>query len=267
MTGQSTAPKGHKQEEGRQTSPRVYLYVTCLVDQLYPEVGVSCVRLLRRLGVEVEFPKDQTCCGQAVFNSGFTGDARSLARRVLDTFGPLVSGDDNAYIVVPSGSCTSMMRVFYPSLFEDDPDLQRRAIDLGSRVYELSEFLVKVLGVTDVGGKYAGKVAYHPSCHLLRELEVEDEPVQLLSQVEGIDLVEVEQARTCCGFGGTFSVKYPHISEGMLEDKLESLKASGASTLVGCDVSCLMHMEGALRRRGSSISALHLAQVLESNQG
>ncbi|MCE2465806.1 MAG: (Fe-S)-binding protein, partial [Dehalococcoidia bacterium] len=160
--------------------------------------------------------------------------------------------------------CTSMMRVFYPPLFEDDPELQRQATELGSRVYELSEFLVKVLGITDVGGKYAGKVAYHPSCHLLRELEVEDEPVQLLRRVDGIDLVGVDEARTCCGFGGTFSVKYPHISEGMLEDKLENLKASGATTLVGCDVSCLMHMEGALRRRGSTITPLHLAQVLES---
>ena len=267
MASQSTTPKGPKNNDPECGSPRVLLYVTCLVDQLYPEVGVSCVRLLRRLGVEVEFPSDQTCCGQAVFNSGFTSDARHLARRVLDTFGPLVQEDDNAYIVVPSGSCTSMMRVFYPSLFEDDPDLRGQATELGSRVYELSEFLVKVLGVTDVGGKYDGKVAYHPSCHLLRELEVEDEPVKLLRQVDGIDLVEVEQAKTCCGFGGTFSVKYPHISEGMLEDKLENLKASGASTLVGCDVSCLMHMEGALRRRGSSMSALHLAQVLDGAEG
>lgn len=266
MAGRPSAPNGRKDNGGVRGSPRVYLYVTCLVDQLYPEVGVSCVRLLRRLGVEVEFPKDQTCCGQAVFNSGFANDAKHLARRVMDTFGPLLRDDDNAYIVVPSGSCTSMMRVFYPTLFEDDPDLQRQAAELGSRVYELSEFLVKVLGVSDVGGKYRGKVAYHPSCHLLRELEVEEEPVQLLKQVEGIDLVEVEQARTCCGFGGTFSVKYPHISEGMLEDKLENLKASGATTLVGCDVSCLMHMEGALRRRGSSIAPLHLAQVLEGTE-
>ena len=264
MPGQPTAPKAPKDKGEGQISPRAFLYVTCLVDQLYPEVGVSCVRLLRRLGVEVEFPKDQTCCGQAVFNSGFTNDAKHLARRVLDSFGPLLQADDNAYIVVPSGSCTSMMRVFYPTLFEDDPELQRQATELGSRVYELSEFLVKVLGITDVGGKYAGKVAYHPSCHLLRELEVEDEPVQLLKRVEGIDLVGVDEARTCCGFGGTFSVKYPHISEGMLEDKLENLKASGATTLVGCDVSCLMHMEGALRRRGSTITPLHLAQVLES---
>ncbi len=266
MPSQPTASKGRKDGGGGRSPSRVSLYVTCLVDQLYPEVGVSCVRLLRRLGVEVDFARDQTCCGQAVFNSGFSNDARHLAARVLKSFGPMLEGDDDTCIVVPSGSCASMMRVFYPSLFEDDPDLLQQAEALGNRVYELSEFLVNVLGVTDVGAKYPGKVAYHPSCHLLRELEVEEQPVQLLKQVAGAELVEVEQARTCCGFGGTFSVKYPHISESMLDEKLENLKASGADTLVGCDVSCLMHMAGALKRQGSSIAPLHLAQVLESRE-
>ena len=246
------------------TKVRAFLYVTCLVEHLYPEVGISCVNLLRRLGVDVDFPQDQTCCGQAVFNSGFTKDAKQLARRVLNTFTPLIQADDNAYIVVPSGSCTSMMRVFYPSLFEDDPELHRQAVALGNRAYELSEFLVKVLGVTDVGGRHNGKVAYHPSCHLLRELQVEEEPVQLLRDVAGAELVEIDQARTCCGFGGTFSVKYPHISEGMLENKLENLQASGATTLVGCDISCLMHIGGALNRQGSSIEPVHLAQFLDN---
>ena len=244
---------------------RASLYVTCLVDQLYPEVGVSCVRLLRRLGVEVDFPGDQTCCGQAVFNSGFRKEARLLARRVLGSFSPILQSNENHYIVVPSGSCTSMMRVFYPSLLEDDPELHRQAVDLDSRVYELSEFLVKVLGVTDVGAKYQGKIAYHPSCHLLRELEVEEEPVQLLQNVDGADLVEMDQARTCCGFGGTFSVKYPHISEGMLDDKIQNLLASGATTLVGCDVSCLMHIGGGLNRLGSKVAPRHLAQILEND--
>ena len=250
--------------------PKASLFATCLVDQLYPEVGVSTVRLLRRLGVEVDFPRDQTCCGQPLFNSGFNGEARKLALRVLQQFTPPPTHEGGEtqphYVVVPSGSCASMMRVFYPHLLQDDPQLHKRAQELSSRVYELSEFLVKVLVVADVGASFEGAVTYHPSCHLLRELGVVDEPKELIRNVTGVRLVEMEQADTCCGFGGTFSVKYPHISGAMLEDKLDNVAETGADALVACDMSCLMHIGGALSRRRSGIQVMHLAQLLEPEQ-
>ena len=246
---------------------KVSLFATCLVDQLFPEVGVSVVRLLRRLGVGVDFPGDQTCCGQALFNSGFSVDARLLARRVLDEFqgsdGGSHDGPDSHYVVVPSGSCAAMIRIFYPHLFEDDPELHRQATALATRVFEFSEFLVKVLGVTGVGATHEGRVTYHPSCHLLRELGVSEEPMTLIQNIRGTELVGMEQSETCCGFGGTFAVKYPHISVGMLDDKVDSVVATGAGTLVGCDMSCLMHIGGALTRRGIDVKTAHLAQLLE----
>ena len=165
--------------------------------------------------------------------------------------------------MVPSGSCTAMMRVFYPHIFRHDQDLSRQAKAFSSRVYEVSEFLVKILGVTDVGASFQGKVTYHPSCHLLRELGVSQEPKTLINNVDGAELVEMDQAETCCGFGGTFSVKYPDISEGMLEDKVDNIVKTGAGTLVSCDMSCLMHIAGSLSRRDVAVSPMHLAQLLE----
>ena len=215
------------------------------------------VKVLRRLGVDVDFPMDQTCCGQPVYNSGFTREARKLAQRVLQSF------QDSPYIVVPSGSCTAMMRVFYQDLFRHDPELSAQARDLSGRIYEFSEYLVKVLGVKEVGAGYPGTVTYHPSCHLLREAEVREEPLKLLGGVQGLELRELSQAETCCGFGGTFAVKFPHISEAMLADKVHNVTASGADTLVSCDMGCLMHIEGALSRQGSDIKVRHLAQILE----
>ena len=243
---------------------KVSLFVTCVVDQLFPEVGVSVVRLLRKLDVDVDFPRDQTCCGQPVFNSGFSKEGELLAQRVLKSFGPPDIAADSHYIVVPSGSCATMMRIFYPQLFRRDPELHRQAVDLSGRVYEFSEFLVKVLGVTDVGASFQGKVTYHPSCHLLRELGVSEEPKALINNVKGAELVEMEQAETCCGFGGTFSVKYPHISSGMLEDKVDNVVRTGAGTLIACDMSCLMHIGGALSRQGIAVQPMHLAQLLSS---
>jgi L-lactate dehydrogenase complex protein LldE len=237
------------------------LFVTCIVDQLFPEVGVSVVRVLRRLGVDVDFPQDQTCCGQPLYNSGFTGQARQLARRVLSSFA------DSRYVVVPSGSCATMMRVFYPGLFKDDPALLCQAQELSAKVYEFSEFLVKVLGVENLGVSYPDTVTYHPGCHQLRELEVRDEPLSLLRQVGGLELRDLPQAASCCGFGGAFSVKFPHISEGMLSDKVKNVMSTGADTLVSCDMGCLMHIGGALRRQGSSIRVQHLAQVLDRKAG
>ena len=260
--------------------------MTCVVDQLFPEVGVSVVRLLRRLGVDVDFPRDQTCCGQPVFNSGFTREAALLARRVLNSFCGQSSGvasrhpghsrdqslyseqenvgPERHYVVVPSGSCAAMMRVFYPQLFRHDPELRRQAEELSGRVYEFSEFLVKVLEVTDVGASFQGEVTYHPSCHLLRELGVSEEPKTLISNVKGAHLIGMEEAETCCGFGGTFSVKYPHISEAMLDDKVENVIKTGAGTLVSCDMSCLMQIGGAISRLDIPIKTMHLAQMLSS---
>lgn len=234
------------------------LFVTCIVDQLYPQVGVSAVRVLRRQGVVVDFPEDQTCCGQPLFNSGFTQLARRLAARVLNSFSL------SQYVVVPSGSCAAMLKVFYRDLFRDDPELEEKATQLAEKVYELSEFLVKVLGVTDVGAQFPARATYHSSCHLLREMEVRDEPRQLLNGVEGLELAPLPQAETCCGFGGTFSVKYPHISEGMMADKLDNVLSTGADTLVSCDMGCLMHLGGGLSRRSSGIRVRHIAEVLDS---
>jgi L-lactate dehydrogenase complex protein LldE len=243
---------------GRQRPSRVALFVTCLGDVFYPEAGEATVRVLRRLGIAVDFPLAQTCCGQPAFNAGFHEQARVVARRNLAIFA------DYEYVVVPSGSCTAMWRVFYAELFADDPVLGEQAEALAARTYELSEFLVKVVGVERLGAVFRGKVAYHASCHLLRELGVVEEPRRLLAQVEGAELVTMDLAEQCCGFGGTFAVKYPEISDAMLQKKIASLKRAGANTLVSCDAGCLMHIAGRLRRQGEAIRVMHLAELLNT---
>ncbi|HAA94995.1 MAG TPA: Fe-S oxidoreductase [Dehalococcoidia bacterium] len=238
------------------------LFVTCIIDQLYPEVGVSVVKVLRRLGVNVGFPKDQSCCGQPLYNTGFTQESRKLATRVLEQF------KDSDYVVVPSGSCAATIRVFYLELFADVPSLLSQAKALAAKTYEFSEFLVDVLGVDDAtacGASQQGSAAYHPSCHLLRELGVREGPAKLLDSVPGLEREELAGAEECCGFGGTFSVKFPHISEEMVADKIANVQASGADTLVACDMSCLMNMGGALNRQGSDVKIRHLAQILDSD--
>ena len=248
-----------------QTTPvRASLFITCIIDQLYPEVGVSVVRVLRRHGVEVDFPEGQSCCGQPLYNSGFTQEAKKLAARTLDA----LEGSD--YVVVPSGSCGAMMRVFYEDLFADDAGMLGRAEQLGGRVYEFTEFLTDVLGISDVLGDDAtptSKVAYHPSCHLLREMRVTEGPQTLLSSCQSVELVELPDAEQCCGFGGTFAVKYPHISEEMLSDKLASIQQSGADSVTACDMGCLMHIGGAVSRRNLPISVRHVAQILDGGKG
>ncbi len=246
----------------QKANPNADLFVTCIVDQLYPEVGVSVVRVLRRLGVAVGFPKDQTCCGQPVYNAGFTQEALKLAKRVLEQF------KDSEYVVVPSGSCAATIRVYYLELFADIPSLLPEAKALAAKTYEFSEFLVKVLGVEDAaacGANHQGTAAFHPSCHLLRELGVKEAPRKLLRSVPGLEEKELEGAEVCCGFGGTFSVKFPHISEGMVTDKIANVEASGAETLVSCDMSCLMNIGGALNRQGSKVKIRHLAQILDAD--
>ena len=242
---------------------RASLFVTCIIDQLYPEVGVSVVRVLRRNGVEVDFPASQTCCGQPLYNSGFTEEAKKLARRTLAA----MAGSD--YVVVPSGSCGAMLRVFYLDLFADDAEMSERARDLSSRVYEFTEFLTEVVGVEtpeSVAAAAAEKVAYHPSCHLLREMEVREAPARLL-QAAGVSAVPLPNAEQCCGFGGTFAVKYPHISEEMLADKIDAIVASGADVVTACDMGCLMHIGGGLSRRQSPVKARHIAQALDGSAG
>lgn len=233
------------------------LFVTCIIDQFYPQVGVSTVNVLRKLGVAVEFPLEQTCCGQPLYNAGFASEGRQLAERVLESF------EKSRYVVVPSGSCAAMLRVFYQDLFRDDSELHQRSMELSAKVYEFSEFLVKVLGIETVAADYPAVATYHPSCHLLREMEVRQEPVTLLRSVAGLELRELPQGEVCCGFGGSFSVKFPHISEGMLTDKIDNVMSTEADTLVSCDMGCLMHIEGGLSRRNGTIQVRHLAQVLD----
>jgi L-lactate dehydrogenase complex protein LldE len=239
---------------------RVALFVTCLADQFYPGVGEAAVKVLRRLGVEVSFDPAQTCCGQPAFNTGYRQEARQVAARALDLFGV----DQADYVVSPSGSCTSMVRVFYPELFEDDPARLAKAKNLSGRLFEFSEFLVKVLKVDDVGANFPHRLAYHPSCHLLRELGVSDEPRRLLRSVRGADLVELQDHQLCCGFGGTFSVKFPEVSVAMGEDKVKLARAKGAEYLVANDSGCLMHLAGLIHRQGVNLKTIHLAEVLAS---
>ncbi|HXG13340.1 MAG TPA: (Fe-S)-binding protein [Gemmataceae bacterium] len=235
---------------------RVSLLVTCLGDALFPDVGVATVRLLRRLGVEVDFPPAQTCCGQPFFNSGFQDAARELARHTIETFA------NGQWVVTPSGSCAAMVKLEYPALFHDDLAWYDRARGLAERTRELSDFLVNVLKVEDVGARFEGKVTYHMACHL-RGLGVLTEPVRLLQKVKGLEYVPLERAEECCGFGGSFAVRYPGISGAMVQDKAAFIEKTGADAVVATDAGCLMNIAGCLRRRGSKVQALHLAQVLE----
>jgi L-lactate dehydrogenase complex protein LldE len=231
--------------------------VTCLGDALFPQVGVATVRLLRRLGVQVDFPAAQTCCGQPHFNSGYHDEARLLAQHTIETFArsPLV--------VTPSGSCAAMVKLEYLELFHDDPVWRERAEDLARRTHELSDFLVNVLGREDVGATYQGRATYHMACHL-RGLGLVSEPVRLLEHVRGLELVPLERADECCGFGGSFAVRYPGISGAMVQDKATFIEKASVDTVVATDAGCLMNIAGCLRRRGSRVRALHLAEVLAS---
>ncbi len=242
------------------TPSRVELFITCLGDQFFPGVGESVVKVLRRLGVEVTFNPAQTCCGQPAFNTGYTDEARQVAARVLDLY------RDAEYVVAPSGSCTSMVRVFYPELFAGDPARLRQAEDLRGRFFEFSEFLVKVLKVEDVGASFPHRVTYHDACHLLRELKIESEPRRLLGAVRGLELVEMGDEKLCCGFGGTFAVKFPEVSVPMGEDKLRAASATGAEFLVANDAGCLMHLAGILHRQQAPLRTMHLAEVLAKQE-
>jgi L-lactate dehydrogenase complex protein LldE len=235
---------------------RVALFVTCLVDQFFPSVGEATVRLLRRLGVDVEFPEGQTCCGQPAFNTGYWNEAREVAARMLTIFEPY------DYVVAPSGSCVTMVKHFYADLFRPDEKKLRQAASLGAKTYELSQFLIHVLKKEDVGARFNARVTYHDSCHGLRGLGIADEPRRLLRAVRGLELAEMESSDHCCGFGGTFAIKMADISVAIVREKVETIRRTGARYVVGLDTSCLMQIAGLLHRQKIPIRTLHLAEVL-----
>lgn len=241
---------------------RIALFITCYNDLLFPEVGRAVVSLLRRLGHEVEFPSEQTCCGQMHFNSGYQDACIPLVARFVDAFGAY------DYVVTPSGSCASMVRRYHPLVAElardhgTEPGLTDRVAAVAPRVFELTEFLVDVLGVTDVGARFPYTVAFHPTCHSTRLLGVGDRPTRLLAEVDGLTLVDLPRSEACCGFGGTFAVKNADTSVAMGLDKVSDVLGSGAEVLTAGDTSCLMHIGGLLSRRGSPVRVMHLAEIL-----
>lgn len=243
------------------SKPRVALFVTCLVDLHRPTVGFAAIRLLEQAGCLVEVPRAQTCCGQPAYNAGDTETARDIAIGLLEAFG----GYD--YVVAPSGSCAGMLRHHLPHLFDADPNLRARADALGAKTYELVSFLVDVMGVDGVEAAYAGTATYHDSCSGLRELGVKTQPRALLDSVAGLKLAEMADPEVCCGFGGTFCVKYPEISVRMVGDKTRDIAATGADTLLAGDLGCLLNMAGRLKREGSPVHVRHVAEVLAGMTG
>ncbi len=229
--------------------------VTCLGDVLRPEAAKATVRLLERLGHQIEFPADQTCCGQPMFNSGFADLAREQAKHTIRVF----EGDN--LVVSPSGSCAATVKVEYPHLLEGDPEWHPRALDLASRMFELSDLLVNRLGVVDVGARYEGKVTYHYACHL-RALSLAGQAEQLIQNVKGVTYVPLARQDQCCGFGGSFSVRYPQISGAMVDDKVGCILRTEADTVVSTDAGCLINIGGRLHREGNPVRALHLAELL-----
>lgn len=237
---------------------RVSLFVTCIVDQLFPKVGMAMAEVLERVGYRVDFPEDQTCCGQPAFNSGYRREARQVARHFLRVF------RDAEYIIVPSGSCTSMIAHHFHDLFHKEPECLAATEALTPKVWEFSRFLLDVAGIDDVGARLDEVVTYHDSCHALRELQIRNGPRRLLGRVRGLELREMDAAEECCGFGGTFSVKFGEVSGAMARTKLDSIVRTGAGTVVSIDSSCLMQLQGALSRAGLPVRTMHLAEVLAS---
>lgn len=236
--------------------PKVGLFVTCLVDVMRPAVGFAAVKLLQDAGCDVVVPQAQTCCGQPAYNSGDSGDAAAIARQVIEAF----AGFD--YVVAPSGSCVGTIKEHYPELFADDPIMAERARELAARTYELTSFLNDVLNVGPIAGSFEKTATYHDSCSGLRELGVKSQPRTLLSGIDGLAIKEMKTAETCCGFGGLFCIKYPDISQKMVDAKADDVLATGAEVLLGGDMGCLMNMAGRLHRRGAEIEVRHVAEVL-----
>ncbi|APB76169.1 MULTISPECIES: (Fe-S)-binding protein [Paenibacillus] len=234
---------------------KVSLFITCLSDAIYPKVGEAMARLLVRYGVQLDFPKIQTCCGQPSYNSGYWDETRVAAKTILKAF------NDSDFVVSPSGSCTYMIH-HYPELFKDEPEWLDSARRLEQKTYEFTQFMVQVLGVTDVGASFPHTVTYHPSCHGTRLLGVKEEPMKLLGSVKGLQLVPLPFAEDCCGFGGTFAVKMPDISGAMVTEKVDHIRETEAEVLVGLDMACLMNIAGNLRYREEPVRVMHLAELL-----
>jgi L-lactate dehydrogenase complex protein LldE len=241
-------------------SETVQLFITCIMDTLYPETGEAVVQVLKRAGAQVRFPYEQTCCGQPAFNAGMRKQARQMAQFTIQIF-EATSG----WIVIPSGSCAAMIRHGYPELFRNDPTWYSRAKNIAERSVEFTEFLVDKLGVIDLGARFPAKIAYHSSCHLSRDLGVTEQPRLLLEAVEGAKLVELPESQDCCGFGGLFSIEHPALSTAMLDRKLGNFEKSGAELLVACDSGCLTHINGGLHRRGLQPCGLHIADILNQS--
>lgn len=237
---------------------KVSLFIPCLTDQFFPASGMNMFRVLERLGVDVSYDPRQTCCGQPAFNTGYHHEAATLARKFLDIF----DRDGADYIVAPSGSCVTMVARFYGRMLTLPAPYADAADRVRGRIREFTSFLVDVLGVTDVGARFDGRVTVHDSCHALRELRIKQQPRALLARVAGLELVEMDAAEVCCGFGGTFAVKFADVSAAMAEEKTEAIIRSGAEVVTGVDSSCLMQIDGMLRRRGSRVRALHIADIL-----
>lgn len=237
------------------------LFITCIADAMYANVGISAVKVLEKLGVELDFPKKQTCCGQPAYNSGHHEATKRAAKHLIEVF------QNSEYIIFLSGSCAGMVRETYIDLLKDEPEWQAKAIDLASRTYEFSEFLVKVLNVSDIGATLKAKATYHQSCHMTRQLKVVKEPLILLQAVKGLELVDLPLKEDCCGFGGTFSVKMPAISVAMSQEKTEHIEETDAEILIGSDMACLMNIKGRLSRNGQGVRTMHVAEVLAEGCG
>ncbi len=235
---------------------KVTLFIQCIIDGIYPEVGFAVVRVFEKLGIGVECPAEQTCCGQPAFNSGYRKEAKQAAEHFINVFG------DAETIVCPSGSCVNMVRNHYPELFKDDRKWLPRALEAAKRTFELSEYLVDVLGIDDLGASYEGRITYHDSCHLLRGLGVKEQPRKLIKKIRDAEFVEMYDSDRCCGFGGAFSVKYPEISAAILEDKFKNIISSNADVVTGCDMGCLMNIQGILSRKRLPVKTMHIAQLL-----
>ena len=234
---------------------KIQLFIPCFVDQLYPQTAFNMVKVLEKAGCEVAYNTNQTCCGQPAFNAGFCDESRTVAEKFLKDF------DNTDYVVAPSASCVGFIRNYYPGLFENGV-LHNKIKNLGERTYEFSEFLTDVLKIEDFGASFKGKVTYHDSCAALRECKIKDGPRRLLSHVKGLELVEMNDVETCCGFGGTFSVKFEGISIAMAEQKITNVLATGASCIISTDCSCMMQLGGAIKNKNLPIETMHLADIL-----
>ena len=240
----------------RALRPTVGLFVTCLVDTVRPAVGFAAVKLLERAGCDVVVPAAQSCCGQPAYNSGDRADAKAIARQVIAAFAKV------DYVVIPSGSCAGTIKVHYPEMFADEPQMTQAVEHLAARTWELTSFLAQVMNVTAIEGHYGGVATYHDSCSGLRELGVKAQPRALLTGIDGLTVKELNTPETCCGFGGLFCVKYPEISEKMVDTKVDDVLSTGADTLIGGDLGCLLNIAGRLHRRGEKVQVRHVAEVL-----